>query len=111
MLTSEDHPEVVSEALRYSIRLANEGRLSARDPWLWKHNAQNSYETIEDAFRTIDGELLDPDARAMVFMAPDHLEEVLVGYGIDGERSEDELAQIDALLTSIDGLKRQVAVR
>jgi len=114
VITSGDHPEIIYGALLSSIRYHNAqviDETSREEASRWCKTAQDSYESVQDAFGVgRDGLIEDwPDrGDATLYMTLDQLEFALVNYGYNaieaGETSNAETC-INELLCAIDGLK------
>jgi hypothetical protein len=109
IITDDDHPQTVIDALRYSVRHDVASTLGAHaGPYWWQHRAQNSYETLEDEFGRFGEEnfLPGPHRTMLPDLNPGMLEAALVYYGLDEARTDEEVGRVDELLMSIDGLKK-----
>lgn len=109
VITREDYPKVVFDALIGSIAFYNANMPNESSAWC--KTAQDSYETLQDAFGVShDGADADWPERgdAMLFMTPSQLELALVNYGclqIEAGDTPESIAHVDALLHKLDRIK------
>jgi len=112
IITSEDYPKIVYDALLESIPYHNAN--SPRERALaWCKTAQDSYETVHDAFGVGYGDPIEDwpsRGDAMLYMTLDQLELALVNYGCEKieEKVDDEVTKVNYLLCAIDGLQQRV---
>lgn len=110
LIQSEDFPQTIVRALRYSAWAGYEDMSSNWPRWDWStldHIAHNEWERIEDGFAIVGDEMYRPDGEQLVYLSPDHLEFALVAYGCKllsnpDARTDREIAQIDTILHHID---------
>jgi hypothetical protein len=104
IITAEDHPEVIRDALKESHR---DEDFPKADVIGWYHTATNAQETLEGTFqlRHPNYRQLTGNERTIIYVWPNDLELALVAYGLKHEADQRVLGEVDELLLSLDAVK------
>lgn len=110
IITAEDHPKILDDALHESIGVWAENQPKEQLE-RWTKKANDAWDALEGSFAITNGEVGRPDGEsAVIFVSPDEMELALVGYGCklleaipDG--IPEEIPAINGLLKEIDRIK------
>jgi hypothetical protein len=106
VITKEDDPRTIYDALRVSIRYGNSGQLPT-DGRVWIKQAQDASEALGDGFMLHYGldEVESSDAHVTLYMSPDQLEYALVCHGLEQLDRGESVQAVDAALLAVDAIK------
>ncbi len=103
-----DRPLLIADALAYTLDKMREGESIVDNASDFELNAWISRSQLVEEFNIRGNEIRNPDAQVVLAMPIEDTETALVHYGLDPERTDEEVNRVDELLISIDSIKSQV---
>lgn len=106
VITKDDDPRLMYDALRTSIRYGNIGQLPT-DGSRWVKQVQDASEALGDGFMLHYGldDIESSQARVTLYMSTDQLEYALVCQGLEQLDRGEDIRRVDEALVAIDALK------